>query len=125
MRALVDLVLLAHGCFALFTVIGGFLALRWRALMWLHLPCLLWGCSVEFAGWICPLTPLENHLRAAAGESTYGGDFLAHYVGAALYPTGLTRAAQIALGAGLAVVNVIAYVLLYYSRRRTVGSPRS
>ena len=125
MGALVDLVLLAHGCFALFTVIGGFLALRWRALMWLHLPCLLWGCSVEFAGWICPLTPLENQLRAASGEPTYGGDYLAHYLGAALYPTGLTRAAQIALGAGLAAVNAIAYARLYASRRRAGRLPRS
>jgi hypothetical protein len=117
-KALVDLVLLAHGCFALFTVTGGFLALRWRALTWLHLPCLAWGCAVEFAGLICPLTPLENNLRAASGEQTYTGDYLAHYLGAALYPTGLTRTAQLALGAGLIVINALAYALLYHGRRK-------
>lgn len=116
MKALVDLVLLVHACFALFTVVGGFLALRWRRLMWLHLPCLAWGCIVEFTGWTCPLTPLENHLRFASGEPTYRGDFLAHYLGAALYPTGLTRATQLVLGAGLIAINVIAYALLYQER---------
>lgn len=122
MKALVDLILLAHGSFALFVVIGGFLALRWRALMWLHLPCLAWGCSVEFAGWICPLTPLENQLRAASGEPTYGGDFLAHYLGAALYPAGLTRTIQIALGAGLVALNATAYALLYHAHRHARGA---
>lgn len=119
MKALVDLVLLVHGCFALFVVAGGFAALRWRALIWLHLPCLAWGCSVEFAGWICPLTPLENQLRAASGEPTYGGDFLAHYLAAALYPMGLTRPIQITLGAGLVAINATAYALLYLQARHS------
>jgi Protein of Unknown function (DUF2784) len=118
MRYLIDLVLLAHGAFALFTVVGGFLALRWRLLLWLQLPCALWGCAVELAGLTCPLTPLENHLRAASGEATYSGDFLAHYLSAALYPSGLTRAVQIALGTFVVAANVLAYVLLYRQRTR-------
>jgi Protein of Unknown function (DUF2784) len=121
MRYLIDLVLLAHGAFALFTVVGGFLALRWRLLFWLQLPCALWGCAVELAGLTCPLTPLENHLRAAGGEPTYSGDFLAHYLTAALYPSGLTRAVQIALGTFVVAANVLAYVLLYRQRIRAHG----
>ena len=113
MRSLIDLVLLVHGAFALFTVVGGFLALRWRYLFWLQLPCALWGCAVELTGLTCPLTPLENRLRVASGEPTYRGDFLAHYLTAALYPSGLTRAVQLALGTLVVAANVIAYVLLY------------
>jgi Protein of Unknown function (DUF2784) len=116
MRLLVDLVLLLHGAFALFTVAGGFLALRWRRLPWLHVPCALWGCAVELTGWICPLTLLENRLRAASGEGTYGGDFLAHYLSAALYPVGLTREVQIALGAGVIIANAVAYGLVVRAR---------
>lgn len=118
MRYLIDLVLLAHGAFALFTVVGGFLALRWRFLLWLQLPSALWGCAVELGGLTCPLTPLENRLRAASGEPTYRGDFLTHYLTAALYPTGLTRAVQIALGTFVVAANVVAYTLLYRQGRR-------
>ncbi len=125
LKTLVDLILVAHGCFTLFTVVGGFLALRWRRLPWLHLPCLAWGCAVELAGWICPLTPLENRLRAASGEPTYGGDFLAHYLGAALYPPGLTRATQIALGVLLLAVNAIAYGLIYWLHRANSHAARN
>lgn len=118
MRYLIDLVLLAHGAFALFTVAGAFLALRWRFLIWLQLPCALWGCAVELAGLTCPLTPLENRLRAASGEPTYSGDFLAHYLTAALYPSGLTRAVQIVLGSLVVLANVLAYTLLYRQSAR-------
>lgn len=118
MAVLADLVLLAHASFALFTVVGGFLALRWHRLVWLHVPCMLWGGAVEFEGWICPLTPLENQLRAASHEPTYSGDFLAHYLGAVLYPAGLTRATQIVLGALLISANVVAYWMLWQRRAR-------
>jgi hypothetical protein len=113
---LLDLVLLVHTSFAVFTVVGSFVALRWRRLYWLHLPCLLRGCIVELAGLTCPLTPLENRLRAASGLPTYRGDFLAHYLGAVLYPTGLTRVTQIGLGVLLIIVNVVGYTLLYRQR---------
>lgn len=104
--------------FVLFVVCGGLLALRWRWLIWLHLPAALWGAAIEFGGWICPLTPLENRLRAAAGEGTYAGDFIAHYLSAALYPAGLTRAAQIGLGALVVALNLLAYGLVWRRRRR-------
>ena len=60
-RLLADGLLLLHLAFILFVVLGGFLAWRHPRLAWLHLPCAAWGACVEFAGWDCPLTPLENH----------------------------------------------------------------
>ena len=117
---LADAVLAAHAAFVLFTIFGGWLALRWRWLILLHVPALAWGVTVELTGWICPLTPLENRLRAAAGEPVYGGDFLQHYLTAALYPAALTRRVQLALAALLLLVNVGAY----WALARTYG-PRN
>ena len=68
-RALADLVVLLHAAFVVFVVAGGLLALRWRRAPWVHIPCAVWGALIEFAGWICPLTPLENALRHLAGHA--------------------------------------------------------
>ncbi len=109
---LADVVVLIHGAFVAFVILGAFIALRWRWLVWLHLPAAIWGVLIEYAGWICPLTPLENALRARAGESGYSGDFIEHYILRALYPHGLTPATRWILGSVALVVNLIAYALL-------------
>ena len=70
-RLLADAVLVLHLAFVAFAVAGGLLAWRWRWMPWLHLPALAWAATVEFTGWICPLTPLENALRAAGGQAGY------------------------------------------------------
>jgi apolipoprotein N-acyltransferase len=117
-RALADLVLILHLLFILFVIGGGFLTLRWRWLVWLHLPCAVWGGLVELAGWYCPLTPLENELRRAGGATGYSGSFVAHYLLPLIYPIGLTRGVQLALAAVVLLVNGAAYVL-YFRRRRS------
>ena len=66
---------------------------------------------MEFAGWICPLTPLEVDLRMRAGEVGYAGGFIERYVTSALYPQGLTREIQVALGVAVITVNVAVYVV--------------
>jgi hypothetical protein len=113
---LADLVLVVHLAFVLFVVLGGLLVWKWRWLAWVHLPAAAWGALIEFAGWICPLTPLENHLRALAGESAYQGDFVARYLVPVIYPSGLTRQAQIALGLGVLVVNAAIYAAILRKR---------
>ena len=116
---LADLVLLAHAGFVAFALLGGWLALRWPRLVWLHLPALAWGAAVELFGWPCPLTALEDSLRGS--ES---GDFVGRSLLAALYPEGLTRAHQLALAAGLLLVNAIAYGVRAGSFARTRRSSR-
>ena len=118
-RWLADGVVLIHGAFVVFVIVGGFLALRWGKLVWVHLPAAIWGVLIEFAGWICPLTPLENALRARAGEAGYAGGFIEHYVLRALYPGGLTPTIQLALGSFALGVNIVAYALLVRRRRKT------
>ena len=108
-RALADAVLVAHLAFVLFVVLGGLLVLRWPRLAWLHLPAAIWGVLIEYSGWICPLTPLENSFRARGGEGGYSGGFIQHYIQPVLYPSGLTRSTQIVLGSLLLILNLTAY----------------
>jgi hypothetical protein len=114
---LADLVLLAHATFVLFVLAGGLLVARWPRLAWIHLPAVAWGAAVEFAGLTCPLTPLEQAWRRASGSGGYEGDFIEHYVTAALYPAGLTRQLQFELGAAVLVINAIIYAFWWRRRR--------
>ncbi len=118
-QTLADLVLALHALFVLFVIVGGFLALRWRWLVWIHIPAVIWGVAIEFAGWICPLTPLENSLREVAGLRPYQGDFIGHYVSTMLYPVTLTRSTQLILGSLAFTINVIAYALVWRERGRS------
>ena len=114
---LADFVLLLHLAFVLFVVLGGFLVWRWPALAWLHLPAVVWGVFVEYAGAMCPLTPLEVAWRLRAGEGGYTGGFLEHYVTALLYPEGLTRTVQFAIGTLALAINVAVYSMIVRSAR--------
>ncbi|OIP92813.1 MAG: DUF2784 domain-containing protein [Syntrophobacterales bacterium CG03_land_8_20_14_0_80_58_14] len=114
---LADIVVLVHAAFVLFAVFGGFLVLRWRRLAWLHIPAVLWAALVEMAGWICPLTPLENLLRHRAGKVIYRSDFIEHYMMPVLYPAALTRELQMALGLAVLFINVSVYVWVWHRRR--------
>jgi hypothetical protein len=117
-RILADTVLLLHGLFIVFAVAGGLLVWRWPRLAWLHLPAVAWAVWVEWAGWICPSTPLENAFRRAAGQAGYGGGFIEHYLLGLIYPEGLTRGAQIALGTLVVLLNLVVYGRLLRARRR-------
>jgi hypothetical protein len=108
-RGLADLVLVVHLAFVLFVVLGGMLVLRWPSIGWLHLPAAIWGVLIEYTGWICPLTPLENSFRMRGGEAGYSGGFIEHYIQPLLYPAALTRSTQIALGSIVLILNLAAY----------------
>lgn len=118
-RLAADLVLIVHLAFVVLVVLGGVLVLRWPRFMWVHVPALLWGVAIEFFGFVCPLTPLENWLRERAGEATYEGDFIERYITSLLYPDGLTREIQILLGVLVLVLNVAIYGYLFVRRKRT------
>ena len=117
-RAAADLVVVLHAAFVVFVVLGGLLVLRWPRVAWVHVPAAAWGALIEFAGWICPLTPLENYFRERAALSTYQGEFVERYVLPLLYPVHLTRAIQIWLGATAIVINVF----IYWRVRRSLYS---
>ena len=117
-RLAADAVLLLHLGFILFVLLGGLLVLRWRWAPLLHLPAAAWGVYVELSGGLCPLTPLENRLRIAAGEAGYTGGFIEHYLLALIYPAGLTHEIQYVLAAIVVGVNGLAYAWVWRRRRR-------
>lgn len=115
---LADAVMLLHFVFIVFVVAGGLLLWRFPRLIWVHLPAAAWGAAIEFGGWICPLTPLENRLRHLGGEAGYAGGFVAHYLQPLIYPEGLTREVQGLLGIGVIAVNALIYGLWWRGRKR-------
>ncbi|HUF48625.1 MAG TPA: DUF2784 family protein [Vicinamibacterales bacterium] len=122
---LADATVVIHFAFILFVVLGGLLVIRWPRLAWVHLPAAIWGAWIEFAGWGCPLTPLENWLRAASGEAVYTSSFIERYVVPVVYPAALSRPLQWLLGGFVVVINGAIYfvVLRRRSRRRNEPHP--
>ena len=106
-----DIVLIAHFAFVLFVIFGGLLVLRWPSLVWAHVPTAIYGATIEFIGFVCPLTPLENALRHRGGEAGYSGGFIEHYITATIYPSGLTRGIQVGFGVGVVVLNGVVYAI--------------
>ena len=119
-RLLADAVLLAHFAFVAFAVFGGLLVLRYRKILWWHLTAFCWGIAVQWANWICPLTPLENYFRSLGGEAGYSAGFIEHFVLKVLYPENLTLELRYVLGAVLLAVNVTVYAYVILRRRRNL-----
>ena len=114
---LADLLVLFHLVFILYVIAGALLIFKWPKTLWLHLPACFWGMTVEFTGWICPLTPWEIRLRRLAGEEGYTGSFIEHYLIPIIYPSGLTREVQMVLGGTVLIVNLSLYTLILIKRR--------
>ncbi len=111
-RLAADALVVIHLGFILFVLFGGLLLLRWPRLLWLHLPAVAWGATVEFFHLLCPLTPWENQLRRAAGDAGYEGGFIEHYLIPLIYPAGLTPQIQLWLGGVVVLINVTVYAYL-------------
>jgi len=106
---LADLVLVVHLAYIAFAVLGALAALAWRWAPLVHVPAVAWGVVIEVAGGTCPLTPLENSLRRAAGGPAYDNSFIEHYLTPVIYPSGLSSRGQALLGLALALINVMLY----------------
>jgi hypothetical protein len=117
-RLAADGLVLVHLLFLGFVVGGALLVFLRRWVAWLHLPAFLWGAAIEFGGWICPLTPLENRLRRLGGEAGYTGGFIEHYILPVIYPEVLTRERQVLIGSIVLLVNLAAYGFLWWRWRR-------
>jgi len=116
-RLLADATVVLHLAFVVFVLVGGLLVLRWRRVAWAHLPAAAWAAWIEFADWVCPLTPLENWLRGRGGQAAYTSDFIDYYVLPVLYPSALTRELQWPLGSVVLILNAAVYLAVY--RRRS------
>jgi len=119
-KVIADAIVVIHFLFIAFVIFGGLLVIRWPKVAFMHLPAAIWGVVVEIFSWICPLTPLENHFRDLAGESLYGGDFVAQYLIPVIYPVNLTTSIQKILGVLVIVINVIFYAIAIRKHRKSV-----
>ena len=102
-RILADGVMIVHFAFIMFVAVGAVLAWRWPALVWAHLPALVWGVGSVTIGLPCPLTPLEKGLRHLAGDAGYEGGFVDHYIEDVIYPDEYSVVLR-----ALAVVTIVA-----------------
>jgi Protein of Unknown function (DUF2784) len=119
-----DVVLGVHLLFIGFVVVGSFLTWRWPRLIWVQLPAMVYGALVEFAGFACPLTALQNYLLRRGGQAGYRGGFISHYLIQVIYPPGLTCGLQIVLGLGVVLLAAIGYGgYLRRNRPAWVGRP--
>lgn len=117
LRLAADAVLVVHLLFIVFVAIGALLVLwRWRW-AFAHVPALAWGVWIEATHGMCPLTPLENHLRHAAGQAGYEGGFIQHYLVPLIYPAGLTPGHQVAIAIGLVAFNALLYGAALFRHR--------
>ena len=115
-QSVVALVVVLHFVFIGYVVIGGFLALRWRRTIWLHIVAVIWGIAIATKRVDCPLTWLERWARARAGMAPLPPDgFIAHYVTGVIYPVGWV------VGVQLVSFAVVALSWALYLRRRVNG----
>ena len=126
-QVLADIIVLIHFAFIILVAFGGLLVFRWRWIFWFHLPAVIWGMLIELAGWICPLTPLENLFRRKGGAAGYESSFVDHYILPLVYPDHLNRRMQIGLGLLVFIINLSIYgtVLIKTSARRSQICPQA
>jgi hypothetical protein len=118
-RILADVVLLLHGAFILFALLGGLTVLWNRRALWFHLPVALWAFVTSLTPLPCPLTPLEKYFRIMAGEPAYGGGFIQHYVFPRNYVESLPLPLAVMSAGSVVVLNALVYGFVLYRRRRT------
>jgi len=111
-KILSDSIVVIHLAFILFVCLGAFLVFKWPGILWIHLPCAIWGAILEFFNLICPLTPLENYFRKLSGIPEYHSGFIDHYILPIIYPDSLTPEKQMIFGLFVVIINVLVYGLI-------------
>ncbi|HWS92770.1 MAG TPA: DUF2784 domain-containing protein [Mycobacterium sp.] len=103
-ETVLGLIVAVHFAFIGYVVTGGFLALRWRRTMWLHVPAVIWGIAIATNRVDCPLTWAERWARRNAGVAPLSPDgFIAHYITGMIYPAGWVVGVQLGSFALVAV----------------------
>jgi hypothetical protein len=103
-----------HFGYLIYLVTGGYLAWRWPRSLPAHLLAVGWGALVIAVNVPCPLTALQNALRARGGESRLSGSFLDTYVRGVFYPSGHEHLVQAVLG----VVILVSWLGVFARGRR-------
>jgi hypothetical protein len=121
-RFLGDVMMVLHGAFLLFFVIGGFLAWKWPKLIWVHLGIVVWNLTIVILDFDCPFTGTEKYFRREGGEAVYEGGYINHYLDGTIWPEGETPTAE-KVGFALVIIGYIGYFVARRRRRQRVGTP--
>ena len=103
------LALLLHFSFILFVIFGAILILKFKKIIYVHIPAVTWGVYIELSHSTCPLTHLENFFLKKAGKDQYSVDFIENYIFKIIYPPALNYEIQTYLGVILIFVNLLIY----------------
>ena len=114
------LALLLHLSFILFVIFGAILILKFKKIIYVHIPAVAWGAYIELSHSICPLTHLENYFLKKAGKDQYSVDFIENYIFKIIYPPALNYEIQTYLGVILIFVNLVIYYYIV-KKSRTGG----
>ncbi len=131
-RILADAVVIFHAAYVSFVVLG-FAAIvagitlrrewvRSFAFRAAHLAAIALVCVEAATGTMCPLTTLEDSLRARAGEAGYPGDFIAYWAHELIFynaPSWVFTSIYLIFGALVAMAFVIAPPRLPWRRDRS------
>jgi hypothetical protein len=120
-RIAADGVVVVHFAFIVFLALGGVVAWRWPRLLWLHVCAVAWGIAIIAIGFVCPLTPLERHLRRQGDEQGYEGGFVDRYIEDVIYPGEYTWLVRTLIA--VAVVMGWTVVVVRWGRRRSGALP--
>ena len=125
-RLFADLVLLLHAGFIAFVVLGQVLIVIGLAARWkwargfrfrlAHLAAIVFVTLQTWAGFWCPLTMLENRLRAAAGQGGYDEGFIAYWLHELLFYEASKRTFAVAYSL-FALVVVVTWIFGRPERR--------
>lgn len=98
-RVLAETMMVLHFAFLTFLVLGGFLAWRWRGVIYAHLATGVWAILSLTVDLTCPITVWENFFRARAGMPVLETGFIDHYIDGVWYPESAALTVQLVLGA--------------------------
>ena len=106
---LAELLLFVHLTLMKFVAVGGLMVLRWRWLVWIHLPAAIGGAILALGGWFWPFTGLEQWLRGRGIEQGYTRNLVEQFLPSWLHPAFLPRSLEFVVGLLVLGLNVYIY----------------
>jgi hypothetical protein len=121
---LADLLLFVHLTLMKFVAVGGLMVLRWRWLVWVHLPAAIGGAILALGGWFWPFSSLERWLREHGAAHGYTRNLVDQFLPSWLHPAAMPRSMEIVVGLLVLALNAYIYrrVLRDWRARRAAAA---
>lgn len=112
-KLLAEAVMVLHFAVLAFLLAGGFIAWRWRWVIYPHLVIGAWAILSLLVPVTCPLTSAEEFFRARAGMPALGTGFIDYYIDGVWYPESASTLVQLVLGS----VVIVSWIGFYAGHR--------